>query len=207
MCSTCFPRSSLPADASLSSTGSFGASSPASTVLSKRYDFPPLIPPHFVAFVWRYLGCTRYFRSSTAECAAEAWSWSPGSSSRDCQGNDRISQVPGEPRLSVCTCSHPTPAGLLAPDHCSAAAWPLNALVQRLLRLGLSTLNSMASGLAVYASRCGLLQHHARLASSCWSGSTGRAFHPHGSAERFQRCRLHLILLSQACLAQRACPE
>jgi len=38
MCSTCFPRSSLPADASLSSTGSSRASSPASTVLSKRYD-------------------------------------------------------------------------------------------------------------------------------------------------------------------------
>jgi hypothetical protein len=117
----------------------------------------------------------------------------------------RFSQVPGEPRLSVCTCSHPTPAGLLAPDRCSAAAWPLNALVQRLPRLGLSTLNSMAFGLAVYASQCGLLQHHARLASSCWSGSTGRAFHPQGSVERFQSCRLHLILLSQACLAQRAC--
>ena len=28
-----------------------------------------------------------------------------------------ISQVPGEPRLSVCTSSNPTPAGLLAPDH------------------------------------------------------------------------------------------
>ena len=55
MCSTCVPRSSLPTDASLSSTGSSGASSPASTVLSKRYDFLPPIPPHFVTFVWRYL--------------------------------------------------------------------------------------------------------------------------------------------------------
>ena len=55
MCSTCFPRPSLPTDASLSSTGSSGASSPASSVLSKRYDFLTLIPPHFVAFVWRYL--------------------------------------------------------------------------------------------------------------------------------------------------------
>jgi len=116
------------------------------------------------------------------------------------EGRTGFSQVPGEPRLSVCTCSHPTPAGLLAPDHCSAAAWPLNALVQRLPRLGLSTLSSMAFGLAVYASQCGLLLHHARLASSCWSGSTGRAFHPHGSAERFQSCQLHLILLSQAWL-------
>ena len=56
MCSTCFPRSSLSADASLSSTGSSEASSPASTVLSKRYDFLPPIPPRFVAFAWRYLG-------------------------------------------------------------------------------------------------------------------------------------------------------
>ena len=62
---------------------------------------------------------------------------------------------------------------------------------------GLSTLNSIAFGLAVYASQCGLLQHHARLASSCWSSSTGRAFHPQGSVERFQSCRLHLIPLSQ----------
>ncbi len=51
-----------------------------------------------------------------------------------CRGNDRISQVPGEPRLSVCTCSHPTPAGLLAPDHYGAAAWPLVQQKQRLPR-------------------------------------------------------------------------
>src|SRR5262245_39555576 len=50
MCSACFPRSSLPADASLPFTGSSGASSPASSVLSKRYDFLPSIPPHLVAF-------------------------------------------------------------------------------------------------------------------------------------------------------------
>ena len=102
--------------------------------------------------------------------------------------------------MSVCTCSKPTPAGLFAPDQFSAAAWPLNPQVQRLPRLGLSALNSMAFGLAVYASQCGLLRHHARLASSCWSGSTGRAFHPQGSADRFQSCQLHLILLSQALL-------
>lgn len=41
-----------------------------------------------------------------------------------------------------------------------------------------------------------------RLASSCWSSSTGRDSHPQGSDERFQSCQLHLILLSQACLAQ-----
>ena len=80
----------------------------------------------------------------------------------------------------------------------SAAAWPLVIERQRLPRLGLSTLNSMAFGLAVYASQCGLPQHHARLASSCWSGSTGRASHPQGSDDRFRSCNLHLIPLSQA---------
>jgi hypothetical protein len=47
---------------------------------------------------------------------------------------------------------------------------------------GLSTLNSMAFGLAVSASQCGLPRHHARLASGRWSAITGRAFHPQGSA-------------------------
>jgi hypothetical protein len=61
MCSTCCPHSGLPADASLPSTGSSGASSPASTVVSKRYDFLPPIPPHFVAFVWRYLSVHSFF--------------------------------------------------------------------------------------------------------------------------------------------------
>ncbi len=65
---------------------------------------------------------------------------------------------------------------------------------------GLSELNSMAFGFAVYASWSELTQYHAKLASSCWSGSTGRDFHPQGSDERFQSCRLHLIPLSQALL-------
>ena len=55
MCSTCFPRSGLAAGASLPSPGSSGASSPASAVLPKRYDFLPPVPPRFVAFAWRYL--------------------------------------------------------------------------------------------------------------------------------------------------------
>jgi hypothetical protein len=50
------------------------------------------------------------------------------------RGNGRISQVPGEPRLSVCPCSTPTPAGPLAPDQYSAAVWPLVIVRQRLLR-------------------------------------------------------------------------
>ena len=35
---------------------------------------PTAISPHFVSFAWRYLGCTRSFRSLADECAAKAWS-------------------------------------------------------------------------------------------------------------------------------------
>ncbi len=135
MCSACFPRLSLLTDASLSSTGSSRASSPASSVLSKRYDaLPPSRRTSFPS-LGGTSAFTRSFRSPVDECTAEAWSWSPGISAREyCRGNDRISQVPGEPQLSVCTCSHPTPAGLLAPDHHGAATWPLVCEKQRLPR-------------------------------------------------------------------------
>ena len=58
----------------------------------------------------------------------------PVSPSGCCRGSNRISQVPGESQLSVCTCSKPTPAGLFAPYHYGAAAWPLDPQVQRLPR-------------------------------------------------------------------------
>ena len=129
------PTSGTPFRFFLPFTGSRGTSSPASSVIRGCCDFLPSIPPHFVAFVWRYLGCTRSFRSLADKCAAEAWSWSPGISSRDvAEETRRISQVPGESQLSVCTWS-PTPAGLLAPDHYSAAAWPLVCEKQRLPRM------------------------------------------------------------------------
>ena len=116
-----------------------------------------------------------------------------------CRGSNRISQVPGEPQSSVCRvpyrrrqdCLHQTiRSSSMAPGHRRAEA-PTK---------GLSTLNSMAFGLAVYASQRRLPDDHARLASSCWSGSTGRGSHPQGSDERFQSCGLHLIPLSQALL-------
>ncbi len=47
----------------------------------------------------------------------------------------------------------------------------------------LSRLHHTASALAVYASQDELLHHHARLASGCWSSSTGRDWIP----ARFQR--------------------
>jgi hypothetical protein len=106
------------------------------------------------------------------------------------RGNDRTSQVPGEPQLPVCTCSHPTPAGLLAPDRSQCSSVAPGITKAKASTKGLSTLNSMAFGLAVYASQDGLPRHHARLTSGRWSGATGRAFHPQDSDERFQICFL-----------------
>ena len=50
------------------------------------------------------------------------------------RGSDRISQVPGEPQNCPFAHVQSTPAGLPAPDHCSAAAWPLVFQQQRLPR-------------------------------------------------------------------------
>ena len=66
--------------------------------------------------------------------------------------------------------------------------------------IGLSELNSMAFGLAVYASPRGLPRFDPRLASNRWSDATGRASHPQGSYGRFQSDSLHLIPLPQALL-------
>ncbi len=50
------------------------------------------------------------------------------------RGNDRSSQVPGEPQNCPFAHVQSTPAGLPAPDHYGAAAWPLVFQKQRLPR-------------------------------------------------------------------------
>ena len=156
MCSTCFPRSVLSADASLPFTGSSGASSPASTVLSQRCDFLPSIPPRFVAFAWRYLGCTRSFRSSADECAAKAWSWSPGGSSReDAEETTGSPKFLGNPNCPFAHVPHRRRQDRdTRPLRCRDMA--LGHRTAKAPAKGLSTLNSMAFGLAVYASQFGL---------------------------------------------------
>ena len=158
MCSACFPRSILPADASLPSTGSSGASSPDSTVLSKRYDFLPPVPPRFVAFAWRYLGRTRLssllggrVRRRGLELVTRYLR--PGISE----------ETTGSPKFLGnlhCPFAHVlADAGRTAhtrPLRCSSAApGPPGAKAPT---MGLSTPNSMAFGLAVYASQGRLLR-------------------------------------------------
>ena len=117
MCSACFPPLSLLADASLSSTGSSRASSPASTVLSKRYDI--LLPSRRTSFpslgnasghsLCSLLG--RRVSNQGPELVTRCLQ--PGiyrGASRTLPSSWRTSMI----RLP---CSKPTPAGLLAPDH------------------------------------------------------------------------------------------
>ncbi len=82
--------------------GPRGSSSPDSSVLPRHCDFLPFLPPHFVAFAWRYHGSARPFSflPTPPRAKRRAWGWSPGIPARACfRGNDRISQVSGEPQF------------------------------------------------------------------------------------------------------------
>jgi hypothetical protein len=97
-------------------------------------------------------------RSTAGECAAEAWSWLPGSS-----GRDVAEETTGSPKFLgnlPCPFAHVlTDAGRTArtkPLRCSSVApGPPGAKAPT---IGLSTPNSMAFGLTVYASQCGFLR-------------------------------------------------
>jgi hypothetical protein len=207
MCSACFPRSSLPTDASLPSTGSSGARSPASSVLSRCYDFLPFVSPHFVAFAWRYLRVHSFFSLPGGRLRRRrpgvVIPVSPaGSSLRKRQD---LASSWGTPSVrSPCSVDAGRTAGT-GPLRCSSVA-PGDRRAKAPAK-GLSTLNSMAFGLAVYASQCGLPTPRARLASSRWSDSTAQASRPQGPTERFQSCLLHLIPLSQASCRNRSDPR
>ena len=99
-----------------------------------------------------------------------------------------VSQVPGKPHLSVCHVPFRLRQDSKRQTIATQQRGPWYANSRGSHEHELSELNSMAFGLAVYASWSELPQYHARLASGCWSGSTGRDFHPQGSDERFQSC-------------------
>jgi len=168
--------------------GPRGSRSPASTVLSGRYDSRPPFPPRFVAFAWRYRSDACLFASADGKRQASA----------DLGLGHPVAPAAGEiaptPRLipesPVETTGPPTflgnpivllpcsstPAGPLTSGHCDAATRPPLTPRRRLPRAKiLSRLNHMASALAVYASQRRLPERHARLASGCRPGSTGRA--------------------------------
>src|SRR5450631_624050 len=93
-------------------------------------------------------------------------------------------------------CTRPVRCGSVAPGIRKAKA-PAK---------GLSTLNSMAFGLAVYASPDGLPHHDARLASSRWSDATGRAFTRRVPTKGFRMFPYISFPFPKLCLAQHGRP-
>ena len=162
-----------------------GGCSPVSTVLSRRYDalppshrtsFPSLGGPRFHSFLSLLGGrvhrrglelVTRYLQPGICREANRVLPSSWGTPSV------RLRMFFDSGRTA---CTRPIWSSSMA----------LGMRKTKAPTTSLSKLNSMAFGLAVYASWCGLLQPHARLPSSRWSDAAGWAFHPQGSYERFQ---------------------
>ena len=137
--------------------GPRGSSSPVSSVLSRHCDFLPSFPPRFVSFAWRYHGITHISLPPPLRAAASGQGLLPGIPVRECfRGDDRISQVPGEPRFPFAHVLRPRPAPVcLTACGTSGVAPALRTTKAPTIRT-ISRLNSMAFGLAVYASRCRL---------------------------------------------------
>src|SRR5262245_39937917 len=153
-----------------------GGRSPASSVLSRRYDILPPVPPRFVAFAWRYLhvhsfGSLPDGRVRRRGLELVTRSLRPGLSRR------RRQDLPsswGTPIVRLpCSADAGRTAGT-RPVRCRSVAPGIRKAEAP--AKGLSTLHSRAFGLAVSASPDELPRSDARLASSRWSDVTGRAF-------------------------------
>ena len=200
MCSTCCPRLSLPADASLPSAGSSGASSPASMVLSRRYDsLPPSRRTSFPSLGGTSAALALFAprRPSAPPRPGVGRPVSPAGNlprkRQDLPSSWGISIV----RLHMFL---PTPAGLLAPDHYGVAAWPPVGEQQRLLR---KVFRRSIAWLSDSLSTLRRVGYPTTTQDSL--PAAGQAL-PDGLATRrvpmkgFRSASLHLILLSQASL-------
>src|SRR6516165_8789658 len=153
---------------------------------TKHSDFLPPLPPCFVSFARRYRRCALGF----VPAAARRYNCGPGVVHRNPHtgfigGDDRTSQVPGEPHYERALLFDP--GGTSALGHCRAlmlpSAFPTASAPARTVIAGL---NHTARSLAVYASQGGSPHHHARLASGWRPAFPGGTDYPLGSSERFQ---------------------
>lgn len=117
--------------------GPTGCRSPGSSVVSRHYDFPPLIPRHFVAFVQRYHKGALVLSLSHDKCHRVSLELvtrylPPGFT----HGNDRTSQVPGRPQCSFARALRLRQVDCPRPNDTysvifRATAWPLLSERQR----------------------------------------------------------------------------
>ncbi len=87
-----------------------GSGSPASAVLSGRYDSPWPVPPRFVAFAWRYHPCTPDSLPSVWRAAPTGRGVSqsaPVAPAALMGGDHGASHVPAEPQLHLCPALRP----------------------------------------------------------------------------------------------------
>src|SRR5208283_1455845 len=108
------------------------------------------------------------------------WSWSAGSPTGISMETAGSPKFPGNPRDHSPCSSTPVGPGRLSGPWVSCLARPPRLTRTRAHHEEISGLNRTAFDLAVYASQGWSPTHHARLASGCWSGSTGRDWLPAG---------------------------
>ena len=151
-----------------------------------RSDSLPSIPPHFVAFAWRYRCCAPVLRSRrrpSAAVAGQGLSLPGYPSFRVSCGGGRASQVPGEPHCGHALLSDP--GGTSAPGHLGASVLPSAFQQRRLPRLQtLSRLNHTACRTRCLRFAARVTRSDARLASGCWPGFAGRDWLPAGFHRR-----------------------
>src|SRR5208337_4613589 len=109
-------------------------------------------------------------------------------------------KFPGNPRDHSPCSSTPVGPGRLSGPWVSCLARPPRLTRTRAHHEEISGLNRTAFDLAVYASQGWSPTHHARLASGCWSSSTGRDWLPAGF--HLKSFKLPTVLLSRAFLAR-----
>src|SRR5271157_1989847 len=166
-------------------------------------DSLPPTSPRFVSFAWRYHRCVRC--SSPPAPDAEPWinlELVGGISSRRARWKRQ-----GLPSSRRNPCDHSPYSS--DPDVTRQAEWTMSKLPgaapatdhdEGSPRVVISGLNRTAFDLAVYASQGWSPTHHARLASGCWSSSTGRDWLPAGF--HLKGFKLMTILPSRAFLAR-----
>ncbi len=186
-------------------------SAPPSLTGSSRSEFPgtdgtmrcsdalPLLSPHFVSFVWRYhpVRLSSFLPQARRRLGARSFcDWQPPASSyRD--GNDRASQVPGQPLCAYALFFDPGRTESIRP--CDGSAWPPCATRRRLPQCGNfgAEWHGVGTGCLRFVHRIARkrTQDSLLVAGQALPGGIG---YPQGSYERFPRCILHPILLSQA---------